>query len=168
MGGRRVVVLGDGRLGSLCAQVIASCGCNLQVIGKHRAKIDVLRKLGIDASLLNDVKGDKTADVVVDCTGSSSGLSTALEFVRPRGTIVLKTTIAAQQSLTLAPIVIDEITIVGSRCGDFVPAIAALQKGRIDPLPLISASYPIERALEAIERSRSGETLKVLLDFASN
>lgn len=167
MSGRRVVVLGDGRLGNLCAQVVASCGCNLQVIGKHQVKIEVLRNLGLEAVLLDEVKGDRTADVVVDCTGSPSGLSTALEFVRPRGTIVLKTTIAAEQSLTLAPVVIDEVTIVGSRCGDFVPAIAALQKGRINPLPLISATYPAEKSLEAIEAAKSGETLKVLIDFAT-
>jgi threonine dehydrogenase-like Zn-dependent dehydrogenase len=163
--GRRVVVLGDGRLGNLCAQVIASCGCALRVVGKHREKLELLRRRGIETSLLGEVAGDRTADVVVDCTGSPTGLTTALEFVRPRGTIVLKTTVAGEQTLALAPIVIDEITIVGSRCGDFLPALAALQKGRIDPVPLITAVYPLERAVEAFERAKSGATLKVLLEM---
>ena len=166
MSGRRVVVLGDGRLGNLCAQVIASCGCNLRVIGKHRAKLEVLEARGIATALLGEVEGDRTADVVVDCTGSPTGLPTALQVVGPRGTVVLKKTLAGAQTLALAPIVIDEITIVGSRCGEFAPALSALQKGRIDPLPLISATYPLERAVEAFERARRAPTLKVLLDVA--
>ena len=122
----RIIVLGDGRLGNLCAQVLASLSDHVLVIGKHADKLAVLEAFGIDTCLLTDRPSDRAADIVVDCTGSESGLPTALELVRPRGTIVLKTTIAGTQTLALAPVVVDEVTIVGSRCGPFDRALDAL------------------------------------------
>jgi threonine dehydrogenase-like Zn-dependent dehydrogenase len=160
----RVVVLGDGRLGNLCAQVMARLSSNVTIVGKHAEKLALLDGAGIATKLLADVEPDHDADVVVECTGSPTGLPTALLLVRPRGTIVLKTTVAGQQTLALAPIVIDEVTIVGSRCGPFDRALAALAAGEVRVLPLISARYGLSDGVVAIEHARNKPALKVLID----
>jgi threonine dehydrogenase-like Zn-dependent dehydrogenase len=159
----RVVVLGDGRLGNLCAQVLAGRVDHLLVVGKHARKLAVLDAMGIDTRLLSDVRGARTADIVVDCTGSASGLPTALELVRPRGSVVLKTTIAGDQTLSLAPVVVDEVTIVGSRCGPFDAALDALAAGRVDVQPLISDRFDLADGVRALERAGQEGVLKVLL-----
>jgi len=159
-----VVVLGDGRLGNLCAQVLARLSSSVVVIGKHAEKLALLSGAGIATKLLADVEPDHNADIVVDCTGSPTGLPMALSLVRPRGTIVLKTTVAGEQTLALAPIVIDEVTIVGSRCGPFDRALAALGAGEVSVLPLISARYGLSDGVAAIEHARSRPSLKVLID----
>ena len=123
---------------------------------------------GIETALRDEVKAERAADVVVDCTGSESGLATAMQLVKPRGTIVLKTTIAGEQILGLAPLVIDEVTVIGSRCGPFAAALEALKQRRIAVEPLISARYPLNDALAALERASSPSMLKVLLDVASD
>jgi threonine dehydrogenase-like Zn-dependent dehydrogenase len=161
----RVVVLGDGRLGNLCAQVLALRSDHLLVIGKHSDKLELLKANGIATSLLTDVIDERVADIVVDCTGSSSGLPTALKLVRPRGTIVLKTTVAGEQTLAWAPFVIDEVTLVGSRCGPFDQALAALAGGTIDVRPLISDRFDLSRGTDALERATAPGVLKVLLDI---
>ena len=115
----RIVVLGDGRLGNLCAQVLARLSNHVLVVGKHPQKLALLKTFGISTALVSDPIDARSADVVVDCTGSETGLPTALKLVRPRGTIVLKTTVAGTQTLAWAPFVIDEVTLVGSRCGPF-------------------------------------------------
>jgi threonine dehydrogenase-like Zn-dependent dehydrogenase len=161
----RVIVLGDGRLGNLCAQVLARLSSNVTVVGKHAEKLALLNDgAGVTTKLLADVEPDHNADIVVDCTGSPTGLPTALSLVRPRGTIVLKTTVAGEQSMALAPIVIDEVTIVGSRCGPFDRALAALAGGEIRVLPMISARYGLSDGVAALEHARSSPALKVLLD----
>jgi threonine dehydrogenase-like Zn-dependent dehydrogenase len=160
----RVIVLGDGRLGNLCAQVLAERSDDVLVIGRHDEKLAPLKSLGIRTARLNEVEPDHGADIVVDCTGSEDGLPTALEFVRPRGTIVLKTTVAGRQTLAWAPFVIDEVTLVGSRCGPFDQALAALESGRIVVQPLISKRFSLDRGVEAIECARTRPVLKVLLD----
>jgi len=163
----RVVVLGDGRLGNLCAQVLASLCDRVIVIGKHPEKLALLDALGIETGLLDDRRpASHTADLVVDCTGSETGLPTALQLVRPRGTIVLKTTVAGSQQMPWAPVVIDEVTIVGSRCGPFDPALAALEAGRISVRPLISARFDLSQGVEALEAAKSRSAVKVLLDVA--
>jgi threonine dehydrogenase-like Zn-dependent dehydrogenase len=103
------------------------------------------------------------ADVVVDCTGSTTGFEAALSLVRPRGTIVVKTTVADKFSINLAPLVINEITVVGSRCGPFEPALQALSDGSVQVAEMISGVFPMEQALEAFELASQPETLKVLL-----
>jgi threonine dehydrogenase-like Zn-dependent dehydrogenase len=172
----RVVVLGDGRLGNLCAQVLARITAHVTVVGKHPEKLALLsgpaqaghyRSDGSDRApiatkLLADVDPSHDQDLVVDCTGSPTGLPTALSLVRPRGTIVLKTTVAGEQTMAWAPIVIDEVTIVGSRCGPFERALKALEAGEVSVLPLISSRYRLTEGVEALEHARS--TLKVLLD----
>lgn len=163
--GQRVTVLGDGRLGNLCAQVIQLFGCNVTVIGKYAKKLELLGKLGIKTCLLDNVQPQRDADIVVDCTGSVTGLTAAVRFVRPRGTVVLKTTVVDELTLSMAPFVIDEIQLVGSRCGPFAEALDALKSKRIDVTPLISARFPLPQGPHAIETASTSSVLKVLLDI---
>ncbi len=167
--GQSVVVLGDGRLGNLCAQVLADFGCNVLVVGKHDRKLNVLREINseIKTTLLEDATPSRDADVVVDCTGSSTGLPTALQHVKPWGTVVLKTTVAGEQTLALAPIVIDEVRVVGSRCGPFGDALDGLQSGRIKVKPLISERFRLDQAVEALKLTSNQPVLKVLLDVSA-
>ena len=168
----RVIVLGDGRLGNLCAQVLAWISPYVTVVGKHAEKLALLHRATtteryenpIATKLLRDVEADHAADLVVDCTGSPTGLPTALSLVRPRGTVVLKTTVAGEQTMAWAPVVIDEVTIVGSRCGPFDRALEALSSGEVDVLPLISARYNLSNGVEAIQHARANSALKVLID----
>lgn len=161
----RITVLGDGRLGHLCAQVLAGISDHVLVIGRHPEKLSLLDALGIETRLLNDHPPDRAADIVVDCTGSESGLATALELVRPRGTIVLKTTIAGTQTLSLAPVVVDEVTIVGSRCGPFDQALEALASGLVHVEPLISDRFELSDGVKALTRASQPGVLKVLLEM---
>ncbi len=160
---QQVIVLGDGRLGNLCAQVIRQSGAAVTVVGKHRRKLDRLAALGISTHLLEQAAPQRAADVVVDCTGSPTGLPTAYQFVKPRGTIVLKTTVAGTPETALAPVVIDEITVIGSRCGPFDRALDALKRCSVDVLPLIERTMPLEAAIEALELARTTDVLKILL-----
>jgi len=160
----RVVVLGDGRLGNLCAQVLARFCDDVTVVGKHHEKLALLDGLGIATALLADFTARRTADVVVECTGSETGLPLALEVVRPRGTVLLKTTIAGAQTMAWAPVVIDEISIVGSRCGPFDRALSALAEGWVSVLPLISRRYDLSAGIEALETAKAADVVKVLLD----
>ena len=160
----RVVVLGDGRLGNLCAQVLAGICDRVLVVGKHAEKLALLDELGIETALLGNISADAGADIVVDCTGSDTGLPTALRLVRPRGTIVLKTTVAGTQQMPWAPIVIDEVTIVGSRCGPFDRALDALQAGSVSVLPMISQRFDLSRGVDALDAAQTKGMLKVLID----
>jgi threonine dehydrogenase-like Zn-dependent dehydrogenase len=160
----RIVILGDGRLGNLCAQVLARLSDHVLVIGKHPEKLAILASMGIATTLLSDSLEERAFDIVVDCTGSESGLPTALKLVRPRGTIVLKTTVAGQQTLAWAPFVIDEVTLVGSRCGPFDRALVALEQGHVQVQPLISDRFDLSRGLDALARAQTKGILKVLID----
>lgn len=161
---QHVFVLGDGRLGNLCAQVLSATGCRLTVVGKHPRKLKLLAARGIETTLVNDVEPQRQADVVVDCTGSSSGFEAAVKILKPRGMLVLKTTVAGTPPLSLAPVVIDEITVIGSRCGPFVPALKALEEQKVDVDSLIDATYPLDDAISAFERATSTPTLKLLFE----
>jgi len=166
----RVVVLGDGRLGNLCAQVLSRISRHVTVVGKHAEKLALLRppkggRYEMATKLLSEIDATHDQDIVVDCTGSPTGLPTALSLVRPRGTIVLKTTVASEQTMAWAPVVIDEVTIVGSRCGPFDRALQALASGEVDVMPLISAHYPLSEGVAAIEHAQTKAALKVLLDI---
>lgn len=162
----RIVVLGDGRLGNLCAQVLARLSSRVLVIGKHAEKLARLAALGIATAVLSDPVDERAWDVVVDCTGSASGLPTALRLVRPRGTIVLKTTVAGEQTLAWAPFVIDEVTLVGSRCGPFDQALSALERGDVQVTSLITDRFDLSQGLEALARAQATSALKVLLDVS--
>jgi threonine dehydrogenase-like Zn-dependent dehydrogenase len=164
----RIVVLGDGRLGNLCTQVLAGASDNVTVVGKHPEKLALLKPLGIRTVLLGDLPEERIADVVVDCTGSDTGLPLALTLVRPRGTIVLKTTVAGTQQTAWAPVVIDEVTIVGSRCGPFDRALSALADGQVSVRPLISQRFDLSQGIEALDVAKSTGVLKVLLDVGQD
>ena len=161
----RILVLGDGRLGNLCAQVLAGACGDVTVVGKHSQKLALLQSLGLRTVLLGDLPLERMADVVVDCTGSETGLPLALTLVRPRGTVVLKTTVAGAQLMAWAPVVIDEVTIIGSRCGPFERALSALADGEIAVEPLISRRFDLSQGVEALETATGRSVLKVLLDI---
>ena len=158
----RVIVLGDGKLGQLIAQALLLRTKRLVCVGKHEWKLALLRKLGITA-VAQEEPVERGADVVVDATGSQQGFARALELVRPEGIVVLKTTIADVSNLNLATPVINEVTIIGSRCGPFRPALDALTLGTVDVRPLVSATFPLSQGLKAFEQAQSGEAIKVLL-----
>ncbi|HEY0756537.1 MAG TPA: alcohol dehydrogenase catalytic domain-containing protein [Ktedonobacteraceae bacterium] len=165
---QRVIVLGDGKMGQLAARVLALSGCELTIVGKHPEKLLLVESLGIAACLLSDVDeliqhGRRRVDVVVECTGSEQGLEMALRLVRARGVVVLKSTVAPQSLMHLAPIVIDEIQIQGSRCGPFAPALRALSQKLIDVRPLISGRYSLDNALIAFDYATQKDVLKVLV-----
>ncbi len=161
-----VLVLGDGRLGNLCAQVLKTTACNLSVVGKHQWKLDRLNRLSIPTTLLTDYSAGPRFDYVVDCTGSASGLELALQSVKPCGTVIQKTTVAAPITFHAAPIVIDEIRLLGSRCGPFEPALKLLQSGQVQVDSMISAVYPLEDAVDAFEHAERPDTLKVLFNVS--
>src|SRR5687768_8949587 len=162
-GKRWVTVLGDGRLGLLCAQVLRNAGCPVRVIGKHADKLRLCDQWGIRSRPLAEITPRHDQDVVVDCTGSAEGLELAMQLVRPRGTIVLKSTVAEGKPINLAPIVIDEINVVGSRCGPFKEAIKALSEKSVDVTSMIHRRMKIEQGVEAIELAAKSGVLKVLL-----
>jgi threonine dehydrogenase-like Zn-dependent dehydrogenase len=159
----RVIVVGDGKLGILIAQTLALTGCDLVVIGKHRRKLDFLDARGIRTATA-DEEPPWRADVVVECSGNREGLAVARSAVRPRGTIVLKSTYAGETRIDLSSLVVDEVTLVGSRCGPFAPALHLLARGALHVRPLIEARFPLGRATLAFERAALRGALKVLLE----
>jgi len=163
-----VVILGDGKMGQLASQVLPLSGCEVMMVGKHEEKLALAARHGVRTFVLDDpqsfrLENRRRVDLVVECSGSAQGLELALRLVRPRGTIVLKSTVAAQSTLHLAPIVIDEIRLQGSRCGPFAPALRALSQRRVDVLPLISARYSLDEGLDAFEQAGKKGMLKVLV-----
>jgi len=162
-GRKWVTVLGDGRLGLLVAQVLRNAGCPVRVIGKHPDKLALCEKWQIRARPLDDIIPRHDQDVVVDCTGSAAGLELAVQMVRPRGTVVLKSTFASGKPLNLAPVVVDEITIIGSRCGPFREAIRALSERQVDVTSLIYRRMRLEQGVEAMDLARRPGVLKIIL-----
>lgn len=162
-GRKWVTVLGDGRLGLLVAQVLRNAGCPVRVIGKHPDKLSLCEKWQIRARPLSEIKPRHDQDVVVDCTGSAAGLELAMQMTRPRGTVVLKTTVANAAPLNYSPLVIDEIQIIGSRCGPFRQAIAALADKSVDVTSLIHRRMKLEQGVEAMDLAARPGVLKVIL-----
>lgn len=162
----RVAVLGDGKLGLLTAQVLQTTGCALTLVGRHARKLELAAARGITTSAAADLPA-RSFDVVVEATGSADGMKLAVGLLRPRGTLVLKSTYHGMLTLDAAPIVIDELTLVGSRCGPFERAIPALASGAIDPSPLVDAIMPLADGVAALERAAQPGVLKVLLDMRS-
>lgn len=161
----KVIVLGDGKLGLITALTLNAQNIDVTLVGKHQNKLNIAKAQGVKTALLQDFPIEKTYDVVVEATGSVSGFETSIALTKPRGVLVLKSTVATGKELNLAPIVIDEITVLGSRCGQFGPALRLLESGKIDFTPLISARYKADDAIEAFEKNKEKETLKVLLEF---
>ncbi|TMA13580.1 MAG: zinc-binding dehydrogenase [Deltaproteobacteria bacterium] len=160
--GDDVLVMGDGKLGMLCAQVLKLTGAGVTVLGKHPEKLSLIKRTGVRTLLLYNWK-PRLFDVVVEATGSDSALKLAMSAVRPRGTLVLKSTIAADHTVSLAPLVINEITVIGSRCGLFPPALQALAEKSVLVTPIIEKVYPLNAGIEAVTHAGRAGALKVLL-----
>lgn len=156
-----ILVLGDGRLGTIVGLALHGEGYQPIVGGHHRAKLDRIAGLGIKVELEENLKAG--FDTVIDCTGSNEGFLKALALVRPRGRLILKSTAAAGAAMNLALVVINEISVIGSRCGRFGPAIDALADRKVDLRPLISAVYPLDDGLAAFKAAADPSNLKVLL-----
>jgi threonine dehydrogenase-like Zn-dependent dehydrogenase len=161
--GARCLVLGDGKLGLLVAQVLHASGARVLAAGRHREKLAILERLGIETVLEAELR-DERWPLVVEASGREEGFRRAVALTRPRGTLVLKSTLAESGRVALAPLVIDEITVVGSRCGPFPPALEALATGRVAVHPLVSLRLPLARAEEALRRAAEPGVLKVLVE----
>lgn len=164
--GTKVAVIGDGKLGILCAMTAHLSSKNTTLIGKHSSKLDIAAKRGIETMLVNDAAGLINAfDVVVEASGSESGFAAALDLVRPRGKIVLKSTFHGLPKWEAWRVVVDEITVVGSRCGRFEPAMQLLADGKLDLTDLITDELPLADGIRAIERAAEPGVMKVLLSM---
>jgi threonine dehydrogenase-like Zn-dependent dehydrogenase len=160
----RVAVLGDGKLGLLCAQTLALSGAALLLVGKHEEKLLIAARLGIETSDIAEAeKRGRIFDVVVEASGVAEGFALARKLLRPRGTLVLKSTFHGTTEIDAAQLVVDELSIVGSRCGRFGPALDLLKKGAIELDSMISEEYPLSRGDFALERAAQKGILKVLL-----
>lgn len=160
--GDRVLVIGAGRLGQLVAMVIRETGCSLQVLARHPNQRELLTRHNIEVISEDDLATRKY-DLIVEATGSTDGFALACEAIRPRGTIVLKSTYKGKALVDFSPIVVDEISLIGSRCGPFTLALRLLADGKVDPRPLIEATYPLEQGIAALEQAARPGVLKVLL-----
>jgi threonine dehydrogenase-like Zn-dependent dehydrogenase len=159
----RVVVIGAGKLGNLVAQTLAATGCRLLAVGRSKRPLALLAARGISTATAEGIE-PRRADLAVECTGSPEGLELARRAVRPRGTIVLKSTYHGKAAIDMAPFVVDEITLVGSRCGPFAPALASLASGEVDPRPLVEAHYPLAEAVAAFDHAARPGALKILVE----
>ena len=158
------MVIGDGKLGLLVAQVLHQAGGRVLAVGRHPEKLAILAKRDIQTCLVQDWRGELDS-LVVEATGTPEGFEQAVAATRPRGTLVLKSTVAESPGLNLAPLVIDEISLVGSRCGPFPPALRALETGAVDVASLVSDRMPLAQADEALRRAMEPGVLKVLVEL---
>lgn len=163
----RVAVIGDGKLGILCAFALSLKSNTVLLIGKHEEKLSIAAKRNIEIRLLQDAvpKLNRSFDVVVEASGSESGFATALDLLKPRGKLVLKSTFQGNTNLEMWRVVVDEITIVGSRCGKFAPALELLEKGLVNVEDLISEEFSLGEGVEAMNRAAEKGVLKVLLSI---
>ncbi|PYT04628.1 MAG: alcohol dehydrogenase [Acidobacteria bacterium] len=162
----RVGVVGDGKLGLLCAQALkVLTGARVTLIGRHQSKLDIARRRDIETVKVEDIRHsfERAFDVTVEASGSSTGFETALRLLRPRGTLVLKSTFHAVTEFDAAPVVVDEINIVGSRCGRFAPALELLRRGAVDVDSLVHSEFPLSEGVRAFARAAEPGVLKVLL-----
>lgn len=159
----KVIVLGAGKLGQLIAQVLHPHCKQLTCVGRNNWKLEILREMNIAVSDEHALLQRNQADVVVDATGSYQGFTRALELVRPEGTIVLKTTVTHPTALEMSLPVINEVRVIGSRCGPFRPALESLMLGRVSVTPLVSESYDLKDGVKALERASAREVMKVLI-----
>jgi threonine dehydrogenase-like Zn-dependent dehydrogenase len=163
-----ITVLGDGRLGLLCAQVLAPLNATVRCIGKHEAKLSLCEKWGVKHRPLADIGFWQDQDIVIDCTGSPDGITTSLNMLRPRGTLVMKTTVAPgkidPKTFDLSPIVVNEINVIGSRCGPFGEAVQALSRQSVDVVSLISRRMKLSDGPAILEQAGKPGMLKVLVE----
>jgi threonine dehydrogenase-like Zn-dependent dehydrogenase len=161
--GQDAVVIGDGKLGLLVAQVLQGAGARVRSVGRHPEKLAILAARGIETRRADEGSGP-LAPLVVEATGSADGFERAVAATQPRGTLVLKSTVAERPGVDLTPLVINEIRLVGSRCGPFPPALRALETGVVDVRPLVSDRFALERGVEALCRATQPGVLKVLIE----
>jgi threonine dehydrogenase-like Zn-dependent dehydrogenase len=159
----RVLLIGAGRLGQLIAQTLALTGCELRVVTRHAHQQDILKARGIRSISEEEIQPWRW-DVVVEATGSPSGFSLARKAIRPRGTLVMKSTYKGEMSVNFSSIVVDEINLIGSRCGPFEPALRLMESRQVDPTVLIADEFKLEEALKAFERAAETGVLKVLVE----
>lgn len=161
----RVAVIGDGKLGQLIARVLATTGCDLILIGKHANKLELARQAGIKTTELGvlEIEPASRFDFVVEASGSANGLRLALELVRPRGAIILKSTFHGAVELNTSRIVVDEISVIGSRCGRFEQALKLLESGKVNVEPLIANEFKLTEGVKAMAEAQRPGVLKVLL-----
>jgi threonine dehydrogenase-like Zn-dependent dehydrogenase len=158
----RVLLVGAGRLGQLIAQTLALTGCDVRVVARHARQQELLQTRGIRIIREEDVQRWRW-DIVVEATGSPSGFSLARQAIRPRGTLVLKSTYKGEMNVNFSSIVVDEVNIIGSRCGPFEPALRLMESNQVDPTVLIDDEFSLKDALKAFERASQAGTLKVLI-----
>lgn len=165
-----VSVVGTGRLGLLVIQVLAKTGCRLTAVGRNPAKLLICEKRGVQAIRASELIPRSDRDIVVECTGSPEGLDLAARMVRPRGVLVLKSTYADASigSLNLSPVVVNEIKLIGSRCGPFPEAINALARKDIEVRTLVSRTFSIEESIHALDAARKPENVKIILRMSAN
>ncbi len=172
----RVLVVGDGKLGLLIAQTLALTGCDLVALGRHPEKLALLEAKSIvavqdrtsgTAGATASPIAPRSFDIAIECTGSPAGFEVAHRALRPRGTLVLKSTYAGRLDLDVAAVVVDELTLLGSRCGPFAPALELLATGRVEVEPMIHARYPLADGVAAFEHAQRPGVLKVLLEPAA-
>jgi alcohol dehydrogenase len=161
--GDRVALLGDGKLGLLVAQVLQAQGARVHLFGRHREKMRLVEKGGVTTELLPRKLPQRAYRWVVDATGSAEGLRAAATMCEPRGTVIMKSTVHGLVTIDTAPVIVNEITLVGSRCGRFEPAIRLLASGKVDVAHMISDEFPLDRAPEAFTRAATKGVLKILL-----
>lgn len=159
----KVAVVGDGRLAQMICQVIKLTCTNVTCFGRHKSKLTHLEKFDITTKIGIESSDEQSYDLVVEVTGSNSGFRDTMKIVRPRGIVILKSTIASRENLDLTPTVVNEITLVGSRCGLFKPAIDALATGIVSVDSMIDSTFPLEKFSQAIEHAKKPDTLKVFL-----
>jgi threonine dehydrogenase-like Zn-dependent dehydrogenase len=158
-----VAVLGDGKLGLLISQVLQAHGARVHQFGRHREKLKIAERAGVTAEIVGSKLPAAAYDFVVDATGSAEGLRQAVQITRPRGTIILKSTVHGEVAIDTAPVIVNEVTLVGSRCGRFEPALKLLAGGKINVADMISSSLPLDEAPRAFEEAAKRGVLKVLL-----
>ena len=163
----QVALVGDGKLGLCISLVFSALNIDFIHIGKHEEKLNISKSNGVKTMLLSELKDchKKSFDFVIEATGSTGGFELSSSLVKPRGTLVLKSTITAKEGLNLASIVVDEITVVGSRCGQFRPILRLLEQGKINVKPLISGIYSVDNFEKAFEENSKKDTLKILVKF---
>jgi len=159
----RVAIVGDGRLSQLIVSVLRTTCPSITCFGRHEEKLERVQKIGVKTKIGILPDHEHNFDLVVEATGSTSGFLDSMRLVKPRGTVILKSTIASKKNLDLTPAVVNEITLVGSRCGSFRPAIDALEAGIISTDGLIDSEYSLENFQEAFSRAKESRTLKVVL-----
>jgi threonine dehydrogenase-like Zn-dependent dehydrogenase len=164
--GQRALLIGDGKLGQLIARVARCLGIEIDAIGKHPDKMDLMRPFTRRIGTVLEQSQHRAYSLAIEASGSPSGLEIASKALEPLGTLILKSTYASNTTLNLSAFVVDEITIVGSRCGPFAPAVRMLSQKLVDPMPLITGVYPFEKILAAFEKAEGG-ALKVIATFPS-